>query len=488
MNLNPPQGSRDFNAETLYKRQEIMQTIKTTFETYCYEPLESPAMEYTHILEGKYGDEGDKLIFRVLNSGNPIENIKIDISEQPLKNIDFSILKPSLTEKALRYDLTIPFARYVANNHNKLSFPFKRYQIQPVWRGDRPQKGRYREFYQCDADVVGKPEQLNNLNYEKELVLLYHSVFQQLEIPVTIRINHRGIIQGIVEICNQHLTSIGNSTITDQAFCGILDKLDKMSWDKVAENMQSHLNLDTYLINLIKDILNNNHFEHISKHVSLPDNMIQGWQKLNEIKNYLNEIKNLKIDFSLARGLNYYTGMIVEVIPDVSKMAAQVVNQIATSSIGGGGRYDQLTAMFGVPNICGIGISFGLDRIYDIKEALGNWKSVNSSKHKILILNFGNHQEFIFTNFVQSLRNIGIACDLYPNFDKIDKQFKYGEKYAFRYAIIFGETEFQAKTFILKDLILRQQESYQCIDKMGHFCVAEMLNIIQLNLAKNEKS
>lgn len=438
----PPQGTRDFDANTIYKRNYIFNTIRNVFELYGFQPLETPAMEYLDTLMGKYGDEGDKLIFKILNNG-------LDHStKQAQARIDFErILEgksvTSITEKALRYDLTIPFARYVAMHHRELLLPFKRYQIQPVWRADRPQKGRYREFYQCDADIVGS----NSLLNEVELASIYIDVMRELGIKnYELRINSRKILAALAEICGvmDNLTDI---TIA-------IDKLDKIGLEKVkTELIQKGLNEKQ--IDIIQQYLfiNGSNVEKLNRLTKLIGKIEigkKGIEELEFILNYklLTTNSQLIIDFTLARGLNYYTGIIFEVI----------ATDVKIGSIGGGGRYDDLTGLFGVPNISGVGISFGVDRIYDVMEELKLFPAEIYKSTQVLFFNLGQTESTIAFSLMQQLRAKGLRCEMYPEQTKFDKQFKYAAKKNIPYIIIIGEKEIQDKTCTIKNLVTTEQK------------------------------
>ncbi len=431
-----PQGTRDFSAAVVRKRNYIFNTIKAVFELYGFEPLETPAMENLETLMGKYGDEGDKLIFKILNNGldNPEKQEKI---KEDFKKILEGKNNKGITERALRYDLTIPFARYVAMNHHQLTFPFKRFQIQPVWRADRPQRGRYREFYQCDVDVVGS----NSLLNEVELIHIYATVFKNLKIDIAIKINSRKILQALAEVCG------GIEKLTDITIA--IDKLDKIGIQKVTEELlQRGLNAEQIATITSYLTINGNNVEKFSKIKSLVLNNEIGKQGIAEIEYLLSfntNSNNLVIDFTLARGLNYYTGIIFEV----------VANNIQMGSIGGGGRYDNLTELFGVPNISGVGISFGVDRIYDVMEELNLFpkKLQATSSTKVLFLNYGNLESRKAYDIIIELRKKKIGCELY--FDeqsKIDKQFKYAEKKGIKHVAILGSEELDKGEIIIKNL------------------------------------
>jgi len=438
-----PQGTRDFNAVTVQKRQYIFQTIRTVFESFGFAPLETPAMENLETLMGKYGEEGDKLIFKILNNGldNPQKK------EQTVEGFDKILAgksTPNITERALRYDLTIPFARYVAMNHGALTFPFKRYQIQPVWRADRPQKGRYREFYQCDADIVGSESLLN----EVDLVALYVTAFEKLNLPVEIKINNRQILLALAEICG------GSEKLIDLTIA--IDKLDKIGWEKVQVELSTkgftpaqQATIQTYL-----NIEGSNEEKLKKLAALLGDNAAgqTGIAELNYVLNYHNNTgmaKHLIADFTLARGLNYYTGLIFEVKAKDAQMG----------SIGGGGRYNDLTSLFGVPNIPGVGISFGVDRIYDVMEEKNLFPASVEQATQVLFFNLGENEALQSYQLMLALRNKKIACEIYPEKSKFDKQFKYAEKKNIPTIVIIGSEELAAKKCTIKNLNSGQQDT-----------------------------
>ena len=436
-----PQGTRDFNAITVQKRQFIFQTIRGVFDSFGFTPLETPAMENLETLMGKYGEEGDKLIFKILNNGldNPQKK------EQTLQGFD-KILEgkssTNVTERALRYDLTIPFARYVAMNHGALTFPFKRYQIQPVWRADRPQKGRYREFYQCDADIVGSESLLN----EVDLVALYITVFEKLNLPIEIRINNRKILLALAEICG------GSEKLIDLTIA--IDKLDKIGWEKVQAELNTkgfstsqQATIQTYL-----NIEGSNEEKIKKLAILLGDNPTgqAGIAELNYVLNYhttTGMAKHLVADFTLARGLNYYTGLIFE----VKALDAQM------GSIGGGGRYNNLTSLLGVPNIPGVGISFGVDRIYDVMDEKNLFPSTVGQSTQVLFFNLGENEAVQAYQLMLALRNKKIACEIYPEKSKFDKQFKYAEKKNIPTIVIIGSDELAEKKCTVKNLTTGNQ-------------------------------
>jgi histidyl-tRNA synthetase len=425
-----PQGTRDFGPETVRKRKYILDTIRRIFELYGFQPLETPAMELLDTLMGKYGEEGDKLIFKILNNGlgDPRNIAK---AREAFENILNGKNDPNLTERALRYDLTIPFARYVAMNHAQLALPFKRYQIQPVWRADRPQKGRYREFYQCDADVVGSRALLN----EVELASIYQTAFQRLRIPVDIRINHRKILAALAEVCG------GADKLTDITIA--IDKLDKIGIEKVRAELidrgLNNLQVDQISLFLITPGPNSNKLSVLETLFLKNQSGLQG---ISDLRYILSHTPGLTIDLTLARGLNYYTGAIFEVKATDAKMG----------SIGGGGRYDDLTGTFGVPGIPGVGISFGVDRIYDVMEEANLFPDDVQTGTKVLFFNLGQAEAKEAFILVQQLRAADIPAELYHETAKFDKQFKYAERKGIPYVVIIGSTELETKIAKLKDL------------------------------------
>lgn len=430
-----PQGTRDFNAATVRKRQHIFNTIQSVFELYGYEPLETPAMENLETLMGKYGEEGDKLIFKILNNGldNPTKH------KNALK--DFNLVLEGnnikgITERALRYDLTIPFARYVAMNHGQLTMPYKRFQMQPVWRADRPQRGRYREFYQCDADVVGSKSLLNEI----ELANIYSRVFEKLGIEVEIKINNRKILVALAELCG------GTEKMLDITIS--IDKLDKIGIEKVKEELLQK-GLNNIQVKTIEEYLNieGSNQEKISTLKKLIENIPIGKTGIEELEYILNyspsQLKNKIIaDFTLARGLNYYTGTIFEV----------TALNIQMGSIGGGGRYDDLTGLFGVPNIPGVGISFGVDRIYDVMEEQNLFSEELTTSTQVLFFNLGATESKKSFSLMQELRSKNIRCEMYHEETKMDKQFKFADKKNIPFVIIIGSRELEKNNVVIKNI------------------------------------
>lgn len=439
-----PQGTRDFPSSVVYKRNYILSTIKKAFELYGFEPLETPAMENMETLMGKYGEEGDKLIFKVLNNG--LENpAKQQQAQQDFEKMLGGKSVKGITERALRYDLTIPFARYVAMNFGQLTLPFKRYQVQPVWRADRPQKGRYREFYQCDADVVGSKSLLN----EVELASLYYTIFNQLGIPVQIKINNRKILAALAERCGG-LEQLTNITIA-------IDKLDKIGLDKVKDELLQR-GLQTNQVEIIEQYLSieGTNEAQLQQLATLLMGIEVGAKGIEEIRYLLNFLpamvcSQVFLDFTLARGLNYYTGMIFEV----------KANNVQIGSIGGGGRYDDLTGLFGVANVPGVGISFGVDRIYDVMEELKLFPGEMQAGTQLLFFNMGEAESKAAFSYMQQVRASGIACELYHESAKLDKQFKYAEKKNISKVVIVGSKELEDGTCVVKNMKTGEQKTLQ---------------------------
>jgi histidyl-tRNA synthetase len=444
-----PQGTRDFSVEVVRKRSYILSTIRNVFELYGFQPLETPAMENLETLLGKYGEEGDKLIFKILNNGldNPAKEAQVrEDFEKVLSGKNTKVI----TERALKYDLTIPFARYVAMNHGQLVFPFKRYQMQPVWRADRPQKGRYREFYQCDADIVGSTSLINEL----EFINIYHTVFNKLGIRgFELRINSRKILAALAE------TAGGADKMMDITIA--IDKLDKIGIDKVKEELAGK-GLNEQQINVVSNYLqvSGSNEEKMKAIKDLFSSSETGKKGIEEIEYLLQGVKRagskdaasaLIVDFTLARGLNYYTGIIFE---------AKAPAEVKIGSIGGGGRYDDLTSLFGVPNIPGVGISFGVDRIYDVMEELKLFPETLEQGTKVLFFNLGTDESKTAYSLLQQLRDKGIASEIYHEAGKMDKQFKYAERKNIPYIAIVGSKEIASGTVVIKNLGTGEQTSY----------------------------
>jgi histidyl-tRNA synthetase len=434
-----PQGTRDFNAVTFRKRNYILSTIKTVFELYGFQPLETPAMENLETLMGKYGDEGDKLIFKILNNG--LNNEKnIEAAKTGFEKVLAGKSSTDITERALKYDLTIPFARYVAMNHTRLTFPFRRYQIQPVWRADRPQKGRYREFTQCDADIVGSPSLLS----DGEFALIYDEVFNRLGLKeYELRINSRKILSALARVCNAPDKLVAITTA--------IDKLDKIGVEKVKAEL-AEKELTNAQIDIVEKYISidGTNEEKIKQLIAIMGDNTEGNRGLEEITNVLKLAagKNVVVDFTLARGLNYYTGIIYE---------AKAPAQVKMGSIGGGGRYDDLTGLFGVAGIPGVGISFGVDRIYDVLEELNLFPENLEQSTKAIFFNMGAAESSFAFGIMQKLRNAGIASILYHEETKIAKQFTYAEKYSIPFAVIIGSKETEQGYAQVKNLATGEQ-------------------------------
>lgn len=432
-----PKGTRDFSPVEVSKRNYIISKMRTHFENFGYQPIETPSFENSDTLMGKYGEEGDRLIFKILNSGEYLKDVPLEFLEYKQEKA----ITPKISEKALRYDLTVPFARYVVQHQSEIEFPFKRYQIQPVWRADRPQKGRFREFYQCDADVVGS----TSLWQEVELVQLYDAVFADLGLNgVTIKINNRKILSGIAEVIG------ASDKLID--FTVALDKLDKIGEDGVKKEMLEKGISEEALIK-VQPLFNftGTIEEKIDKLSTLLSSSEEGKKGIEELKFICDNVSKLglkqailDLDVTLARGLNYYTGAIFEVAAPKG---------VAMGSIGGGGRYDDLTGIFGLKNMSGVGISFGLDRIYLVLEELNLFPETVITSTKVMFLNFGETQTFQAMETITKLRNANVKCEMYPDFAKIDKQFKHAE----RRKIPFVVKEIANEMFTLKNIVSGEQ-------------------------------
>ncbi len=438
-----PKGTRDFSPAEVAKRQYIIQIIKSNFEKFGFQPIETPSFENSETLMGKYGEEGDRLIFKILNSGDYLAKA----NATHLENKDSTKLTSSISEKALRYDLTVPFARYVVQHQNDIEFPFKRYQIQPVWRADRPQKGRFREFFQCDADVVGS----KSLWQEVELVQLYDTVFTALGLEgVTIKINNRKILSGIAEVIG------ASDKLID--FTVALDKLDKIGEDGVKKEMIEK-GISEEAIAKVQPLFSftGTISEKINQLSVLLAESEEGMKGVEELRFICDNVTALglstailDLDVTLARGLNYYTGAIFEVAPPKS---------VSMGSIGGGGRYDDLTGIFGLKNMSGVGISFGLDRIYLVVEELNLFPDTVRATSKALFINYGEKEAFYAMKAIKELRNSGLKVELYPDNAKVAKQFQHADKRNIPFAVIVGDQEMNTNTFSLKNLSTGEQVS-----------------------------
>ncbi len=434
-----PKGTRDFSPEILAKRNYIFDTIKEVFKKFAYKQLETPAIENLSTLTGKYGEEGDKLLFKILNSGNFLKNV----SDTELHERNTTKMAHLVSEKGLRYDLTVPFARYVVQHQNEITFPFKRFQIQPVWRADRPQKGRYREFYQCDADIIGS----NSLINELEIVQMIDEVFTKLNLKVTIKINNRKLLAGIAERIG-HPDKLIDLTVA-------IDKLDKIGHEKVYEELrQSGFSEDG--INLLEPILNfggsfDDQMQCIEKFLGETDTGVTGIDEIQKLFTYIDLFKfnnNIQLDLTLARGLNYYTGAIFEVVSD----------EVQIGSICGGGRYDDLTGVFGLKDVSGVGISFGADRIYDVSENLNRFPEDVKTNVKLMFANFGEKEEKYCLHVLKNLRDSGISAEIYPESSKMKKQMKYANSNNIPFVAIAGENEMKENKFTLKNMQTGDQQ------------------------------
>ena len=436
-----PKGTRDFSPAEVAKRQYIIQTIKNNFEKFGFQPIETPSFENSETLMGKYGEEGDRLIFKILNSGDYLSKA----NATHLEAKDSTKLTASISEKALRYDLTVPFARYVVQHQNEIEFPFKRYQIQPVWRADRPQKGRFREFFQCDADVVGS----KSLWQEVELIQLYDAVFTDLGLHgATVKINNRKILSGIAEVIG------ASDKLID--FTVALDKLDKIGEDGVKKEMLEK-GITQEAIEKVQPLFNftGTITEKLEKLAQLLSTSAEGMKGVEELTFICENVGNLglsttflDLDVTLARGLNYYTGAIFEV---------SAPKGVAMGSIGGGGRYDDLTGIFGLKNMSGVGVSFGLDRIYLVVEELGLFPDTVTATSRALFINYGEKEAFYALKAIKELRNSGIKVELYPDAAKVGKQFQHADKRNIPFAVLVGNLEMEANQYGLKNLATGEQ-------------------------------
>lgn len=435
-----PKGTRDFSPIEMAKRNYIFNTIKEVFLLYGFQQIETPAMENLSTLMGKYGEEGDKLLFKMLNSGDYLKNAPAEMLEQH----DYIHLIPKISEKGLRYDLTVPFARYVVMHRNDIQFPFKRYQIQPVWRADRPQKGRYREFYQCDADVVGSDSLMNEI----ELVGMIDEVFKRFGINVIIKINNRKVLSGIAEVIGAP-DKIVDITVA-------IDKIDKIGLENVnAELLEKGLSQDA--IDALQPLLtlSGSNEEKLATLSTLLASSEVGMKGVEELRYVLTNSEAqqpkgvVELDVSLARGLNYYTGTIIEV----------KAKDVTIGSITGGGRYDNLTGVFGMPGTSGVGISFGADRIYDVLNTLELYPKDTLASTKVLFVNFGEKEGAQSLQYVMKLRANGIPAEIYPDSTKMKKQMSYANDKNVAYVAMVGETEMANGTIALKCMETGEQEN-----------------------------
>ncbi|MBS2211538.1 histidine--tRNA ligase [Carboxylicivirga mesophila] len=428
-----PKGTRDFSPVEMVKRNYIFDTVKSVFQKYGYLPIETPAMENLSTLLGKYGEEGDKLLFKILNSGDYLKKADDGLLAEKASNKVMS----QISEKGLRYDLTVPFARFVVQHQNEISFPFKRYQIQPVWRADRPQKGRYREFFQCDVDVVGS----NSLLNEVELIQIVDEVYRLLNINVVLKLNNRKILSGIAEIID------ASDKIVDITVA--IDKLDKIGLDKVNEELASK-GLSAEAIDTIQPIImlsgtNREKVAKLREVLASSEIGLKGVDELEVVLNYLDVLKldlEVELDLTLARGLNYYTGAIFEV----------KARDVAIGSITGGGRYDDLTGIFGLKDVSGVGISFGADRIYDVMNQLELFPKADGAKTRAMFVNFGGEDELYALQILNEVRKAGINAELFPDAVKMKKQMNYANKKEIPFVLLAGEEERKANTVTVKNM------------------------------------
>lgn len=436
-----PKGTRDFSPEEMAKRNYIFETIKRVFRTYGFREIETPAMENLSTLTGKYGEEGDKLLFKILNNGDMLK----DFNREELKDIEPQEFAARACDRGLRYDLTVPFARFVVQHHHELTFPFRRFQIQPVWRADRPQKGRYREFFQCDADVIGS----DSLLHEVELTRILDSVFRKLGVKVVILLNNRKILSGIAEV-------LGVENIIDLTIA--IDKLDKIGWDGVQNELLGK-GISQEACDKLYPIIslsgsNSEKLSHLKKLFEKSEIGLKGIEEMEYILDILSlgPVKNeVRVDLSLARGLDYYTGTIFEV----------KALDVEMGSISGGGRYDNLTGVFGLDGMSGVGISFGADRIYDVLNQLDLYPKGITSGSKLLFINFGDESIRYIVPILQVIRKAGISAELYPDEAKMNKQMKYANNLGFPYVAFVGENEIKSRTISLKNMESGEQKSYK---------------------------
>lgn len=435
-----PKGTRDFSPEEMAKRNYIFDTIRSVFCLYGFKQIETPAMENLSTLLGKYGEEGDKLLFKVLNSGD----FMADISSDELLQKNSVKLTGRLSEKGLRYDLTVPFARFVVQNRDKITFPFRRFQIQPVWRADRPQKGRYREFYQCDADVIGSDSLVN----EFELLQIIDEVFKRLKIKVAIKINNRKILSGIAEIIGEPQKLI-DITVA-------IDKLDKIGFDSVNAELVEK-GISTAAIGKLKPVLmltgtNSEKLSKLKDILASSQTGLKGIEEMETVLFYTEQIplnSNIDLDLTLARGLNYYTGTIIEV----------KAQDVVIGSITGGGRYDNLTGVFGMEGVSGVGISFGADRIYDVLNQLNLYPDKMSDKTAVLFATFGQDEFNFCLPLLQALREAGINAEIYPENVKMKRQLAYADTNKIDFVAIVGETELKNNSVSLKNMVTGEQHT-----------------------------
>jgi len=428
-----PKGTRDFSPAEMVRRNYIFDTIKNVFRLYGFQPIETPAMENLSTLMGKYGEEGDKLLFKILNSGDFVSKVSEDVYNEKNSNK----LTSQISAKGLRYDLTVPFARFVVQHQNEITFPFKRYQIQPVWRADRPQKGRYREFYQCDVDVIGSDSLLN----EAELVQIIDEVFKRLKIETIVKINNRKILAGIAETIGE------KERITDITVA--IDKLEKIGIEKVNEEL-SVKGVSPEAVQKLQPILElegdtASKLDQLEEVISTSEVGVKGIVEMKTLFGYLEKLNlatDFELDLTLARGLNYYTGAIIEV----------KAKNVEMGSICGGGRYDDLTGIFGLKDVSGVGVSFGAERIYDVLTQLNLFPEETTETTKVLVVNFGEKEEAYCLPMLSKLRSSGINAEIYPDNAKMKKQMNYANKQNIPFVVLAGESEIETQRFTLKNM------------------------------------
>ena len=452
--MNIPKGTRDYPPDAMARRRYIFRTIEDVFRLYGYQPIETPAMENLDTLLGKYGEEGDKLLFKILNSGDFLSGI----TENQLHRENISRLSTQISEKGLRYDLTVPFARYVVQHRNEITFPFKRYQIQPVWRADRPQKGRYREFYQCDVDIIGSRSLLN----EFELIEITDRVFQRFGMNIEIRVNNRKILAGIAEVIGE------GDRLTDITVA--LDKIDKIGVDKVNEELRSR-GLSAGALERLQPIirLTGDHYrklESLGRILSGSETGLAGVKEMLELYGYL-EKQDLKarveLDLTLARGLNYYPGAIIEVLS----------TDVKIGSVCGGGRYDDLTGVFGLEDVSGVGVSFGADRIYDVLQQLDLFPKEVVTGTRVLFINFGQTEEKYILSVLPEFRKAGIETEIYPDQAKLKKQMSYANVKGIPFVALVGEDEIKRDVLTFRDMETGLQQELTVADAVRHVLQAD---------------
>ena len=438
-------GTRDFGPKEMVKRNYVFLIIKKHFERFGFQNIETPSIENLSTLMGKYGEEGDQLLFKILNSGDFLK----DVSQNDI-DLGYKNLSQKIVEKGLRYDLTVPFARFVSMNRSEIAFPFKRYQIQPVWRADRPQKGRYREFYQCDADIVGSDSLVN----EAELVSLFQSIFSELNLNVQLLINSRKVLTGIVDVLG----------MMDKfsSFAIALDKLDKVGWD-VVKNELVEQGFEIEKLNKLKVILefegsNDQKVANLKSFLADSEIGLAGLKEIEDVLSFSADQSNINFDVKLARGLSYYTGLIFE----------GKALDLAFGSIVGGGRYDNLTSSFGLPNMSGVGISFGIERIIDVMDTLELLPAVDASACKVLFTYFDPEGQLKCLALANSLRASGIPCEVYPDVAKIKKSFEYADKKGIKFVAVIGSEEIKSGLISLKDMISGSQEEFT-LDQLSKY-------------------